>query len=327
MPTSGGAPPHLPSLDNAGGVNSSHHSSRNGSSNTTDGSTSSGGHSASLRGHSFNRVPDICNQPLHTLLPVVKEGWLPPEPYYITQNVVLKVPDGRPPWADAFTSGGNFGTSSQMLVDMWEGNEKFRQQVLNELIKDCIHVEVAGIASATLAEHRAKNHEEAFLHAWLEDKVVTDTVYLATEDIVWEALWDQARKLKKRQMEDLEREMGRKKQVDNHMLSILRDNYTEPLNSHSGASVVNKKWSELLYHTNRYMQRGSLMENYAIRKLQEQIICQIAAKVVLDESVKCVEQELASLDQEFRIDRPPKIITQQGHQEVASAEAEAEFAD
>ena len=38
-----------------------------------------------------------------------------------------------------------------MLVDMWEGNEKFRQQVLNELIKDCIHVEVAGIASATLA--------------------------------------------------------------------------------------------------------------------------------------------------------------------------------
>ena len=50
-------------------------------------------------------------------------------------------------------------------------------------------------------------------------------------------------------------------------------------------------------------------------------------KVVLDESVKCVEQELASLDQEFRIDRPPKIITIQGHQEVASTEAEAEFAD
>ena len=54
---------------------------------------------------------------------------------------------------------------------------------------------------------------------------------------------------------------------------------------------------------------------------------QIAAKVVLDESVKCVEQELASLDQEFRIERPPKVITIQGHQEVASTEAEAEFAD
>ena len=105
--------------------------------------------------------------------------------------------------------------------------------------------------------------------------MVTDTVYLATEDIVWEALWDQARKLKKRQMEELEREMGRKKHVDSHMLSLLRDNYTEPLNSHLGASIVNKKWSELLYHTNRYMQRGSLMENYAIRKLQEQIICQV----------------------------------------------------
>ena len=51
--------------------------------------------------------------------------------------------------------------------------------------------------------------------------MVTDTVYLATEDIVWEALWDQARKLKKRQMEDLEREMGRKKFYRLHLnLSI-----------------------------------------------------------------------------------------------------------
>ena len=44
-----------------------------------------------------------------------------------------------------------------MLVDMWEGNEKFRQQVLDELIKDCIHVEVAGIASATLAVNTPTN--------------------------------------------------------------------------------------------------------------------------------------------------------------------------
>ena len=70
------------------------------------------------------------------------------------------------------------------------------------------------------------------------------------------------------------------------MLSILRDNYTEPLNSHSGASVVNKKWSELLYHTNRYMQRGSLMENYAIRKLQEQIICQVFHDLFFKKKIK-----------------------------------------
>ena len=70
------------------------------------------------------------------------------------------------------------------------------------------------------------------------------------------------------------------------MLSILRDNYTEPLNSHSGASVVNKKWSELLYHTNRYMQRGSLMENYAIRKLQEQIICQVFLDLFSKKEIK-----------------------------------------
>lgn len=108
--------------------------------------------------------------------------------------------------------------------------------------------------------------------------MVTDTVYAATEDIVWEALWDQARKLKPRQLQELERILSKKKsKVDSHMLSVLRDSYSQPLTAATGASIINKKWSELLYHTNRYMQRGSLMENYAIRKLQEQIICQVKA--------------------------------------------------
>ena len=49
-----------------------------------------------------------------------------------------------------------------------------------------------------LKEHKAQDREGAAIHAWLEDNVVTDTVYMATEDIVWEALWDQARKLKKK---------------------------------------------------------------------------------------------------------------------------------
>ena len=49
-----------------------------------------------------------------------------------------------------------------------------------------------------LKEHKAQDREGAAIHAWLEDHVVTDTVYMATEDIVWEALWDQARKLKKK---------------------------------------------------------------------------------------------------------------------------------
>ena len=35
---------------------------------------------------------------------------------------------------------------------------------------------------------------------------------------------------------------------------------------------------------------------------------QIAAKVLLDESIKCIEQEMAAIDEEERIDRPPKKI-------------------
>ena len=47
-----------------------------------------GGHSASLRGSYHNKVPEIANQPLNTLLPILKNGEQHPEPYYITQSVV-----------------------------------------------------------------------------------------------------------------------------------------------------------------------------------------------------------------------------------------------
>ena len=59
------------------------------------------------------------------------------------------------------------------------------------------------------------------------------------------------------------------------MLKTLRSNYTNPLSVEDGKSLVHHSWGELLYHLNRLMQRGSLMENYAIRRLQEQIITQV----------------------------------------------------
>ena len=86
--------------------------------------------------------------------------------------------------------------------------------------------------------------------------MVTDTVYLATEDIVWEALWDQARKLKKRQMEDLEREMGRKKQVDRVMqeeweiLRILLVGSIKALKRLIGEILDSKPDSGCLFHSN-----------------------------------------------------------------------------
>ena len=134
-----------------------------------------------------------------------------------------------------------------------------------------------------MQEKKARSREEASINAYLEDQVVTDAVYMATENIVWEALWDQARKLKKRQIEDLEAGFGTSaSKVDSHMLTILRENYMKPLSTDNGGqSLINKKWAELLYHTNRYMQRGSLMDNYAIRKLQEQIIGQVSSQMAV----------------------------------------------
>ena len=59
------------------------------------------------------------------------------------------------------------------------------------------------------------------------------------------------------------------------MVNILRDNYTIPLDRHSGSSLVNHSWGELLYHTHLNMQKGSLAENYAIQKIQQKIVAQV----------------------------------------------------
>ena len=39
---------------------------------------------------------------------------------------------------------------------------------------------------------------------WLDEHVITDQVYNIIEVVAWEALWDQAKKLRKREIDDLE---------------------------------------------------------------------------------------------------------------------------
>ena len=52
----------------------------------------------------------------------------------------------------------------------------------------------------------------------------------------------------------------------------------------------------------------SLMENYAIRRLQEQFILNIAAEVMFEEAVKYMESEMEDIDQRERIENPPREV-------------------
>lgn len=52
----------------------------------------------------------------------------------------------------------------------------------------------------------------------------------------------------------------------------------------------------------------SLMENYAIRRLQEQFVLNIAAEVMFDEAVKYMESEMEDIDQRERIENPPREV-------------------
>ena len=52
----------------------------------------------------------------------------------------------------------------------------------------------------------------------------------------------------------------------------------------------------------------SLLDNYAVRRLKEKIISQVAAQVIFEEGVKYVEQEMEIIDKNKRIQNPPRHL-------------------
>ncbi len=56
----------------------------------------------------------------------------------------LKVPDVMPPWYETLRS------MERSLRDCWIGNPKFRDSFIDNLIRDFLHAEIAGIVSSTI---------------------------------------------------------------------------------------------------------------------------------------------------------------------------------
>ena len=53
-------------------------------------------------------------------------------------------------------------------------------------------------------ENQSRHKGETKLLKWLDEHIITDQVYNIIEVVAWEALWDQAKKLRKREIDDLE---------------------------------------------------------------------------------------------------------------------------
>lgn len=257
--------------------------------------------SGSLRGAHKDKLPDISSAPLNTLLPAMDDEAPHPQPYYITQGVVLKVPDGRPPWQEVTKQ------SERRCLEFWDSSGKFRQRYLEELLKDCLYGEITGICSGFLVAASASVKKDRALLSWLQEEVIEPVVFDQSELSVYEELWDSARMLSDREREALDKKMG-DDSVDETFLTFLKDHHRQPLTLDEGKSVYGHKWGEVLYHLNKIISRASLMENYAIRRLQEQFITQIAAQVLFEEGVKYMEEEMREMDEKERVENPPRKI-------------------
>ena len=57
-----------------------------------------------------------------------------------------------------------------------------------------------------------------------------------------------------------------------------------------------------------YTMLTRLYDNYAIRRLQELFITQLASQVLFQQGILFMEQEMSELDNNERVDRPPRHI-------------------
>ena len=64
----------------------------------------------------------------------------------------LKVPDVMPPWYETLKS------MERSLQSAWTGNQKFRDTFIDNLIKDFLHAEIAGIVSSTITVNLIYHH-------------------------------------------------------------------------------------------------------------------------------------------------------------------------
>ncbi len=67
----------------------------------------------------------------------------------------------------------------------------------------------------------ARNKQEAQCLSYLDDHVITDEVYRCTEELIWEGLWDDARKVSKETMADLEDIYGDKEVREKRQLLLI----------------------------------------------------------------------------------------------------------
>ena len=111
----------------------------------------------------------------------------------------MKIPDGIPPWLESIKA------KELALSNAWSTKSSLRQKFLEDFIRDCLHSEISVVVSGTLTERQTRHKGEAKVLRWLNQHVITEKMYDLVTDVAWEALWDQARKLKKHQIFQLEK--------------------------------------------------------------------------------------------------------------------------
>lgn len=255
-----------------------------------------------MRGRHHSKVPDISQQPLNTLLPETKDENPHPRPYYLTQFVQISLKEGElPPWSSVTKQ------NEKKLLDHWSSHSSLQNKVLNSIIEDAIYEDVYTICSSYMVAATTKRKKDAIILTWLQEEVIEPTVFDEAELSVYEELWDSARMLTDAEAKPLA-QMYQDKPPEESFVHFLRDHHRAPVSLDEGKSIYSHKWSEVLYHLNKIISKASLLENYAIRKLQEQFILNIAAEVMFSEAVKYMEMEIEELDQQERIENPPRDI-------------------
>ncbi|XP_040563710.1 uncharacterized protein [Lepeophtheirus salmonis] len=246
-----------------------------------------------------NRVlPQITsNQPLHTPLPVLKNGLTHPEPYVILPTVVFDIPESVLPWIEIRKK------EERKNRDLWNGSASLRAGVTDEIIHDFLHDKILNILSRLTAERRAtKKVEEQWL-GWVEEHVVTFTVVQFVERMIWDSIRKtaikrhRAKPLNKNYFEDLD--SGRE------IRQILLQNYPNPPEKNKLPILERLPLKEIILHFQIASVLRSRKESFVIRKMHEMIITQVACKTLFNELYKHIEKDMNKIDDIEKVVNPP----------------------
>ncbi|XP_068241422.1 uncharacterized protein [Palaemon carinicauda] len=235
-------------------------------------------------------------------LPVFDNGEEHPMPYYITGEITFPALAEVPWMADE-------KRKMKAQAERFSRDTRLQTALLDEIIGDTIHEEIAAVASITLEQSKYEEEEDISSAGVVEEFFVMPELKFQVYLTVWSLLYDTGRglsqeeflKLKEREDELILEPVAKKALLD-HVLEGA--DWADDLKEERLLSEIS--WDKLVYNYHKNQQENALSKNTAMQVLQERLVMQAAGTELAEELLSLLEEDHIKLDEMEKLTTPPR---------------------